>query len=166
LIRGGVWEEMPAFEDMLPDEWMPEAFFKFWSIPLPRGHDYSEHAPRTFSVTYPLFILMDGKAPVIVDGKEGKFRVPVLAVFTNREAAEQYRDGNSPKSKVALLPDEESFAKALKVVRERIALVAFDPYRVGKRMKTVPVDEMLRQLPNRMGTNGNETGPQNVSGTD
>lgn len=29
------WEDMPAFEDMLPDERMPEAFFTFWSIPVP-----------------------------------------------------------------------------------------------------------------------------------
>jgi hypothetical protein len=72
---------------------------------------------------------------------------PVLAVFTDREAAEQYWDENFPKGKLALFPDEESFARALRLVREFIALVAFDPYRVGKRMKTIPVDEMLRQLP-------------------
>ncbi len=37
LVAGGEWEEMPAFEDMLPDEWMPEAFFRFWSIPVPQN---------------------------------------------------------------------------------------------------------------------------------
>jgi len=35
LITSGKWEEMPSLEDMLPDERMPEAFFKFWSIPVP-----------------------------------------------------------------------------------------------------------------------------------
>jgi hypothetical protein len=35
LIASGQWGEMPAFEDMLPDERMPEAFFDFWSIPSP-----------------------------------------------------------------------------------------------------------------------------------
>ena len=39
LIAGGKWEEMPAFEDMLPDERMPRAFFEFWSIPVPRNRD-------------------------------------------------------------------------------------------------------------------------------
>jgi hypothetical protein len=39
LIASGQWEEMPAFEDMLPDERMPEAFFKFWSIPLPGNRE-------------------------------------------------------------------------------------------------------------------------------
>ena len=35
LIASGQWEEMPAFEDMLPDERMPESFYKFWSILCP-----------------------------------------------------------------------------------------------------------------------------------
>ena len=35
LIARGHWEEMPTFEDMLPDERMPQAFFEFWSIPAP-----------------------------------------------------------------------------------------------------------------------------------
>lgn len=30
LIDAGNWSEAPAFEDMLPDEWMPEAFFTYW----------------------------------------------------------------------------------------------------------------------------------------
>jgi hypothetical protein len=38
LIESGKWKEMPAFEDMLPDEWMPDVFFTFWSIPAPSGH--------------------------------------------------------------------------------------------------------------------------------
>ena len=37
LIESGKWKEMPAFEDMLPDEQMPEAFFKFWSLPVPQN---------------------------------------------------------------------------------------------------------------------------------
>ena len=39
LIASGKWEEMPSFEDMLPDDRMPAAFFKFWSIPVPGGWD-------------------------------------------------------------------------------------------------------------------------------
>ena len=37
LIASGKWEEMPSFEDTLPDERMPAAFFAFWSIPAPPG---------------------------------------------------------------------------------------------------------------------------------
>ncbi len=39
LSASGNWEEMPTFEDMLPDERMPKAFFEFWSIPVPRNQD-------------------------------------------------------------------------------------------------------------------------------
>ena len=31
LIETGNWAEAPAFEDQLPDEWMPEAFVAYWS---------------------------------------------------------------------------------------------------------------------------------------
>jgi hypothetical protein len=31
LIASGGWHEMPAFEDQLPDDWMPAAFFDYWS---------------------------------------------------------------------------------------------------------------------------------------
>lgn len=31
LIQSGRWQEMPAPEDQLPDDWMPQAFFDYWS---------------------------------------------------------------------------------------------------------------------------------------
>jgi len=31
LIRSGHWCEMPAPEDQLPDAWMPQSFFEYWS---------------------------------------------------------------------------------------------------------------------------------------
>jgi hypothetical protein len=36
LIASEHWQEMPGFEDMLTDERMPDAFFRFWSIPSAR----------------------------------------------------------------------------------------------------------------------------------
>jgi hypothetical protein len=30
LIASGGWNEVPAFEDQLPDDWMPDAFFDYW----------------------------------------------------------------------------------------------------------------------------------------
>jgi len=32
LIQSGTWKEMPVSEARLPDEFMPEAFFHFWSL--------------------------------------------------------------------------------------------------------------------------------------
>jgi len=31
LIHSGRWHEMPPPEDQLPDDWMPPAFFEYWS---------------------------------------------------------------------------------------------------------------------------------------
>ena len=31
LIHSGGWHEMPPPEDQLPDDWMPPAFFEYWS---------------------------------------------------------------------------------------------------------------------------------------
>ena len=31
LIQSGSWREMPPAEDQLPDAWMPQAFFEYWT---------------------------------------------------------------------------------------------------------------------------------------
>jgi hypothetical protein len=31
LIHCGTWHEMPPLEDQLPDDWMPRAFFEYWT---------------------------------------------------------------------------------------------------------------------------------------
>jgi hypothetical protein len=51
LIASGQWKEMPAFEDMLPDERMPEAFFQFWSIPCPCKPKPARKSPKNRSDT-------------------------------------------------------------------------------------------------------------------
>jgi hypothetical protein len=38
LINAGRWREIPSLEDQLPDEWMPNAFFKFWKLNPPTRH--------------------------------------------------------------------------------------------------------------------------------
>jgi hypothetical protein len=35
LINGKKWKNIPALEDQLPDEWMPEQFFTYWSLQPP-----------------------------------------------------------------------------------------------------------------------------------
>ncbi len=35
LIASHKWKRIPLLEDQLPDEWMPEAFFEFWSLSPP-----------------------------------------------------------------------------------------------------------------------------------
>jgi hypothetical protein len=31
LIKSGNWQEMPAPEDQLPDQWMPLSFYDYWN---------------------------------------------------------------------------------------------------------------------------------------
>jgi hypothetical protein len=31
LIHSGNWQEMPPPEDQLPNDWMPKAFFEYWT---------------------------------------------------------------------------------------------------------------------------------------
>ncbi len=35
LIDSKKWREIPPLEDQLPDEWMPESFFTYWSLSVP-----------------------------------------------------------------------------------------------------------------------------------
>ena len=35
LIDGKKWRRIPPLEDQLPDQWMPEAFFEYWSLSPP-----------------------------------------------------------------------------------------------------------------------------------
>jgi len=35
LINSKKWKRIPTLEDQLPDEWMPEQFFGFWSLQPP-----------------------------------------------------------------------------------------------------------------------------------
>jgi hypothetical protein len=32
FIKSGTWDEIPAREDQLPDDDMPDSFFKYWKI--------------------------------------------------------------------------------------------------------------------------------------
>jgi hypothetical protein len=35
LIKSKKWKRIPGLEDQLPDGWMPEQFFEFWSLQPP-----------------------------------------------------------------------------------------------------------------------------------
>ena len=41
LIESGKWKAMPTFENQLPDERLPRAFFDYWEIPCPHEQDGS-----------------------------------------------------------------------------------------------------------------------------
>lgn len=35
LVESGVWHEIPSFEEMLPDKYMPEVFYTYWGLSIP-----------------------------------------------------------------------------------------------------------------------------------
>jgi hypothetical protein len=39
LIKSKKWKRIPTPEDQLPDEWMPDQFFGFWSLRPPVRRD-------------------------------------------------------------------------------------------------------------------------------
>ncbi len=41
LIESGKWKAMPTFENQLPDERLPRAFFDYWEIPCPHEQNGS-----------------------------------------------------------------------------------------------------------------------------
>jgi hypothetical protein len=46
LIESGKWKVMPTFENQLPDERLPRAFFDYWDIPCPHKQDGSVRQPK------------------------------------------------------------------------------------------------------------------------
>jgi hypothetical protein len=47
LIESGKWKVMPTFENQLPDERLPRAFFDYWQIPCPDDQNGSGRQPRS-----------------------------------------------------------------------------------------------------------------------
>lgn len=66
-----------------------------------------------------------------------------LAVFTDRPAAEQFRDEHRPLHEVFELPTEGALAVVLRQVRGLAEVVAFDPYRLGYQTVTMTIDSLI-----------------------
>jgi hypothetical protein len=47
LIESGKWKVMPTFENQLPDERLPRAFFDYWEIPCPHEPKGNERQPKS-----------------------------------------------------------------------------------------------------------------------
>ncbi|AWM40376.1 hypothetical protein GobsT_11340 [Gemmata obscuriglobus] len=69
-----------------------------------------------------------------------------VAVFTDRAAAEQFRDEYAAVSEVFELPTAGAFAVMLQQVRKIAQTVAFDPYRLGYQTQVAPIEDVLRGL--------------------
>jgi hypothetical protein len=93
----------------------------------------------TFTVQFPVFVINKGAdvAPVKVKHESADAMADALPVFTDKEAAEAFRDEHFPGWSLGAFPDEPSLARLLTALRETFFLVAFDPYRMGTRPATI-----------------------------
>jgi len=104
----------------------------------------------TFTVDkYPIFVVVkiDPDDIALVDLVNGAARAKGVAVFTDKEGAEEFRDKYHQSFGIAPLFDETAFANLLTVLRRTVSEVVFDPYLIGKRTQTITVAKMLEQLP-------------------
>jgi hypothetical protein len=71
---------------------------------------------------------------------------PALAVFTDKDGAEPFRDDDVSTYQVFSLDGRIGFAQLLRGLPPGIGFVAFDPYRIGKKAQTGSVEDVLRGL--------------------
>jgi hypothetical protein len=100
----------------------------------------------TFTVTYPLYIITKEDEPAFVKGQLESSVVRCLAVFTDEEGAIAFRDEHYPDWPMGAIPDEAYFARLLTAIKDKVMLVAFDPYHMNKRMATIPLNVLSAQL--------------------
>jgi hypothetical protein len=106
----------------------------------------------TFQHDYPLFILC--KEAAVNDEGLPTFRDVValdnpktaVAVFTDRLEAEQFRNETYPDLQLFEIAAVADFRAFLAVMQASADWVAFDPWRVGKGVHSIRIDELLKQL--------------------
>jgi hypothetical protein len=70
-----------------------------------------------------------------------------IAVFTDKAAAEQFRDENAASHQVFPILDPKSFINVLqasKQMKRPVGLVLFDPYRLGKKLTATHIDDIIQ----------------------
>jgi hypothetical protein len=117
---------------------------------------------RGFEFELPVYVLGRAAAAPVAPTADGAFpvflpflRTPVgseaLAVFTDRAAAEQFRDDYLPGRELFALPSAGQLIRVLTALPPAVATVAFDPLRFELRMCLVAVGELVRELSARPG---------------
>ena len=103
----------------------------------------------TFLAQYPLYVVVKHEPDniALIDLTNGAAKAKGLAVFTDKEGAEEFRDRYHGNFIVETLSDEAAFARLLTALESIVSEVVFYPYVVGKHAQTITVAEMLEQLP-------------------
>ena len=106
-----------------------------------------------FEFEYPLFFLariattQPGGAPNIsyhdIATLSNSGFPDAMAVFTDKPAAEQFRDDYAKSHQVHEIPDSKVFVLVMRAARAIAELVAFDPFRLGYQMNPFFIDDVL-----------------------
>jgi Protein of unknown function (DUF2750) len=99
-----------------------------------------------FTVMYPVFIITKEDDVALVKVKDEASMVHALAVFTDEEGAVDFRDEHYNGWSMGQIPDEAFLTRLLTTLQEKVFLVAFDPYRMGTRSATIPLNVLLEQM--------------------
>lgn len=70
----------------------------------------------------------------------------VLPVFTDLDAAEQFRDEHTPDAIVLASPDAEHLLALLRGLPPAVGSVGFDLYRFGYPLRSAAVADVIRHL--------------------
>jgi hypothetical protein len=68
-----------------------------------------------------------------------------IALFTDRPAAEQFRDEHAPQHQVFEMPSAKELVLVLEQSRRIATVAALDPFRVGRPTRIAPIDYHIRQ---------------------
>jgi hypothetical protein len=132
-------------------------------LPAPTsGNDFANRMLRLgqgeglFRYDFPVFMLV-GNCILTASGDVSAFENPLtiaadgdrrgLALFTDRDAAEQFRDQHAPHHRVFSIGSAETLVVILSSMKKLTTNVVIDPLRVGLFAKFVPIDALLRWLP-------------------
>ncbi len=69
-----------------------------------------------------------------------------LALFTDMDAAEEYRDQISPNSKVIPIPDETTLLSLAQVASQFADQFVLDPYKEGKVLRAGSLSKLIQIL--------------------
>lgn len=109
-----------------------------------------------FEYEFPVYVLVEHADPDPADPDHVSLRnlltlsaaghPDAIALFTDRAAAEQFRDEHVPGHQPFEIPTPDALRAVLDGSRAAAGAVALDPYRLGNGVRTVGLGDMLRSI--------------------
>lgn len=101
-----------------------------------------------FTVLYPVFVITKGNDVAMVELTQASADATTvaLALFTDEDGAITFRDEHFPGWSLGAFPNEDSLARLLRSLRDKVLEVALDPYRATARTSTIQLSALLDQM--------------------